>query len=103
MFFSILRILVFKEELVLPILIIFQRDPFTWHHDEALHVVLQPGPLAAGQGVDAADGAAHLALAAPRDHEVSVPGFAAVLIKQHGAGPGDGRLKKQTFIFLTIF
>ena len=37
----------------------------TWHHDEAFHVVLEPGPLAAGQGVAATDRAAHLALAAP--------------------------------------
>ena len=37
----------------------------TWHHDEALHVVLQPGSLAAGQQITAADGAAHLTLASP--------------------------------------
>ena len=37
----------------------------TWHHDEALHVVLESGPLAAGQGVAATDRSTHLALAAP--------------------------------------
>ena len=47
----------------------------TWHHDEALHVVLQPGPLAAGQRVTAADGAAHLTLAIPghlRSHVIII-------------------------------
>ena len=33
-----------------------------------------------------------LTLAAPRDDEVGVPGVAAVLVKQHGAGSRDRAL-----------
>ena len=54
----------------------------TWHHDEALHVVLQPGPLAAGQRVTAADGAAHLALASPghlRSHVIIITILSEIL------------------------
>ena len=34
-----------------------------------------------------------LTLASPGDDEVSVPGVAAVLVKQHGAGARDGALE----------
>ena len=90
------------------------------HHHQALHVVAQPGALAARQRVQAAQAAAHLAwpryndsnvsrtprclltLAAPGDDEVGVPGVAAVLVKQHGAGARDRALKHSGIVIISV-
>ena len=43
-----------------------------------------------------------LTLASPGDDEVSVPGVAAVLVKQHGAGARDGALEHDGIVIISV-
>ena len=72
-----------------PILLVPDLQLAARHDDHALHVVVQPGPLAAAEGVEAGAGAAEFSLLPYLDGMEGVASFAAVLIEENGTDPGD--------------
>ena len=72
-----------------PILVVPDLQLAAGHDDHALHVIVQPGPLTAAEGVEAGAGTAEFSLLSNPDGMEGVAGFAAVLVEENGTDPCD--------------
>merc|ERR1711883_53587 len=72
-----------------PILVVPDLQLAARHDDQALHVIVQPGPLAAAERVDARASTTEFSLLSTLDRMEGVASFAAVLIEEDGADPSD--------------
>ena len=72
-----------------PILLVPNLQLASWHDDHALHVVVQSGPLAAAEGVDAGASTTEFSLLSDPDRMEGVASFAAVLVEENSTDPCD--------------
>ena len=72
-----------------PILVVPDLQLAAGHDDHALHVIVQPGSLAAAERVEAGGGTAEFSLLSNPDGMEGVASFAAVLVEENGTDPSD--------------
>ena len=72
-----------------PVLIVPDLQLAAGHDDHALHVIVQPGPLAAAERVEAGAGTTEFSLLSNPDRVEGVAGFAAVLVEENSTDPCD--------------